>query len=51
MINKFSTQDRDFVSKLNSLIAWERASNEDVGRSVEKIINDVNVNGDASVLD
>ena len=51
MINKFSTQDRDFDSKLNSLIAWESASNEEIGRSVEKIINDVKVNGDASVLD
>ena len=51
MINKFSTQDRDFDSKLNSLIAWESASNEEVGRSVEKIINDVKQNGDASVLD
>ena len=51
MINKFSTQDRDFDIKLNSLIAWESASNEEVGRSVEKIINDVKVNGDASVLD
>ena len=51
MINKFSTQDRDFDSKLNSLIAWESASNEKIGRSVEKIINDVKVNGDASVLD
>ena len=51
MINKFSTRDRDFDSKLNSLIAWESASNEEVGRSVEKIINDVKVNGDASVLD
>ena len=51
MINKFSTQDRDFDSKLNSLIAWESASNEEVGRSVEKIIYDVKVSGDASVLD
>jgi histidinol dehydrogenase len=51
MINKFSTQDRDFDNKLNSLIAWESASNEEVRRSVEKIINDVKVNGDASVLD
>ena len=51
MINKFSTKDRDFDSKLNSLIAWESASNEEVVRSVEKIINDVKVNGDASVLD
>ena len=51
MINKFSTQDRDFDTKLNSLIAWESASNEEVGRSVEKIIADVKQNGDASVLD
>ena len=51
MINKFSTKDRDFDSKLNSLIAWESASNEEVVRSVEKIINDVKVNGDASVLE
>ena len=51
MINKFSTRDRDFDNKLNSLIAWESSSNEEVGRSVEKIINDVKVKGDASVLD
>ena len=51
MINKFSTQDRDFDTKLNSLIAWESASNKEVGRSVEKIIADVKQNGDASVLD
>ena len=51
MINKFSTQDRDFDSKLNSLIAWESSSNEEVRRSVEKIINDVKLNGDASILD
>ena len=51
MINKFSTRDRDFDNKLNSLIAWESSSNEEVRRSVEKIINDVKVNGDASVLD
>ena len=51
MINKFSSQDRDFESKLNSLIAWESASNEEVGGSVEKIITDVKQNGDASVLD
>ena len=51
MINKFSTQDRDFDSKLNSLIAWESASNEEVSRSVEQIIADVKQNGDVSVLD
>ena len=51
MINKFSTQDRDFDSKLDSLIAWESSSNEEVARSVEQIIADVKQNGDASVLD
>ena len=51
MINKFSTQDRDFDSKLDSLIAWESSSNEEVGRSVERIIADVKQNGDASVID
>ena len=51
MINKFSTRDRDFDSKLNSLIAWESASNEEVSRSVEQIIADVKQNGDVSVID
>ncbi|MDC0181563.1 histidinol dehydrogenase [Candidatus Thioglobus sp.] len=51
MINKFSTQDRDFDSKLNSLIAWESSSNEEVSRSVEKIIAGIKQNGDASVID
>ena len=51
MMNKFSTQDRDFDTKLNSLIAWESSSNEEVGRSVERIIADVKQNGDASVID
>ena len=51
MINKFSSQDRDFESKLNSLIAWDSASNEEVRRSVEQIITDVRQNGDTSVLD
>ena len=51
MINKFSTQDQDFESQLDALIAWESASNEEINRSVEKIINAVKQNGDASVLD
>ena len=51
MINKFSTQDIDFDTKLKSLIAWESSSNEEVGRSVEKIIADVKQYGDTSVLD
>ena len=51
MINKFSTQDQDFESQLDALLTWESASNEEINRSVEKIINAVKQNGDASVLD
>ena len=51
MINKFSTQDQDFESQLDALLAWESASNKEINRSVEKIINAVKQNGDASVLD
>ena len=51
MINKFSTQDQDFESQLDALLAWESSSNEEINRSVEKIINAVKQNGDASVLD
>ncbi len=51
MINKFSSQDRDFDSQLNALVAWESSSNEEINHSVEKIIDAVKQNGDASVLD
>ena len=51
MINNFSSQDRDFDTQLNALVAWESSSNEEINRSVEKIIDAVKQNGDASVLD
>ena len=51
MINKFSTQDQDFESQLDALLAWESSSNEEINRSVETIIDAVKQNGDASVLD
>ena len=51
MINKFSSQDKDFDSQLNALVAWESSSNEEINRSVEKIIDAVKQNGDTSVLD
>ena len=51
MINKFSSQDRDFDGQLNALVAWESSSNEEINRSVEKIIDAVKQNGDTSVLD
>ena len=50
MINKFSSQDQDFESQLDALLAWESASNEEINRSVETIINAVKQNGDESVL-
>ena len=50
MINKFSTQDQDFESQLDALLAWESASNEEINRSVETIIDAVKQNGDESVL-
>jgi histidinol dehydrogenase len=51
MIHKFSSQDRDFDGQLNALVAWESSSSEEINRSVEKIIDAVKQNGDASVLD
>ena len=51
MIHKFSSQDRDFDSQINALVAWESSSNEEINRSVEKIIDAVKQNGDTSVLD
>ena len=51
MINKFSTQDQDFESQLDALLAWEITSNQEINRSVETIIDAVKQNGDASVLD
>ena len=51
MIHKFSSQDRDFDGQLNALVAWESSSNEEINRSVEKIIDAVKQNGDTSVLD
>ena len=50
MINKFSTQDQDFESQLDALLAWEIASNQEINRSVETIIDAVKQNGDESVL-
>lgn len=50
MINKFSTQDQDFESQLDALLAWESALNEEINRSVETIIDAVKQNGDESVL-
>ena len=51
MINKFSTQDQDFESQLDALLAWESTSNEEINSSVETISDAVKQNGDASVLD
>jgi hypothetical protein len=53
MISKFPlVKIKDFTDgQLNALVAWESSSNEEINRSVEKIIDAVKQNGDASVLD
>ena len=51
MINKFSTLDNDFDSKLDSLTAWDSSIDEEISNSVKKIIDDVRHIGDSSVLD
>ncbi len=51
MINKLSTLDADFDSKLNSLIVWESSVNDEISDSVKNIIDNVIQNGDKSVLE
>ena len=51
MINKLSSKDQNFTTQLNSLTSWDNSSNEEINRTVKKIIDDVLKNGDQSVLD
>ena len=41
MITKLSSQQRDFNTKLSSLLSWESVSNKDVAYTVEEIINTI----------
>ena len=51
MITKLSSQQRDFNTKLSSLLSWESVSNKDVANIVEEIINTIRSKGDKALID
>jgi len=51
MITKLSSQQRDFNTKLSSLLSWESVSNKDVANTVEEIINAIRSKGDKALID
>ena len=51
MITKLSSQQRDFNTKLSSLLSWESVSNKDVKNTVEEIINTIRSKGDKALID
>ncbi len=51
MITKLSSQQRDFNTKLSSLLSWESVSNKDVVNTVEEIINTIRSKGDKALID
>ena len=51
MITKLSSQQRDFNTQLSSLLSWDSASNKDVIKTVEEIINTIRSKGDKALID
>jgi len=51
MITKLSSQQRDFNTRLSSLLSWESVSNKDVVNTVEEIINTIRSKGDKALID
>jgi len=51
MITKLSSQQRDFNTKLSSLLSWESVSKKDVANTVEEIINTIRSKGDKALID
>jgi len=51
MITKLSSQQRDFNTKLSSLLSWESVSDKDVANTVEEIINAIRSKGDKALID
>ena len=51
MITRLSSQQRDFKTKLSSLLSWESVSNKDVANTVEEIINTIRSKGDKALID
>ncbi|MGB5831925.1 MAG: histidinol dehydrogenase, partial [Thiohalocapsa sp.] len=50
-ITRLATTDRDFARRLDALLAWDSVSNNDVQQTVDAIIDDVRVRGDAALTD
>ena len=50
-IRQISSQDEDFWSQMEQLLAWESVSDEQVFTTVQQIISSVRTQGDAAVLD
>lgn len=50
-IKRLSTQDADFWSELDQLLAWESVSDEAVETTVKNILKDVRKRGDAAVVE
>jgi histidinol dehydrogenase len=51
MITKLSSQQRDFNTRLSSLLSWESVSNKDVEKTVKEIINTIKYKGDKALID
>lgn len=49
-IKKLSTQDGDFITKLDALLAWDSVSDIDVQQTVTNIVIDVRQRGDDALL-
>jgi len=51
MINILSSRQKDFSTKLSTLLAWESVSDKDVVNTVEDIINEISSKGDKALID
>lgn len=50
-INRLSSNDADFNSRMDELLAWETVSNVEVNRAVEEIITAVRSRGDEALVE
>lgn len=50
-IRTLSTDDKEFDSQLDELLAWDSVSDADVQRVVEQVIADIRSRGDAALLE
>lgn len=50
-VTTLSTQDNDFWSQLDELLAWEGVSDEQVNQTVKDILQQVKTRGDAAVVE